>query len=226
MRMDTDTTYSRYAYEENFVRFASGEYDMMIGTQMIAKGLNFPNVTLVGVLSADQALYANDYRNCERTFSLITQVVGRSGRGGKKGRAYIQTYTPEHPVINFAAEQNYTGFYHDEIQSRKALLYPPFCDICQIGFSGTVQEGVKAAAERFMEILRGYAEKTGIPMKALGPNPANIYRLNKKYRYRIIIKCHADGKFKALLSSVMKTAGKDKAFAKISFYADINGEIS
>jgi len=226
LRMDTDTTYSRYAYEENFVRFASGEYDMMIGTQMIAKGLNFPNVTLVGVLSADQALYANDYRNCERTFSLITQVVGRSGRGGKKGRAYIQTYTPEHPVINFAAEQNYTGFYHDEIQSRKALLYPPFCDICQVGFSGTAQESVKTAAECFMEILRAHAEKTGIPMKALGPNPANIYRLNKKYRYRIIIKCHADGKFKALLSNVMKTAGKDKVFSKISFYADINGEIS
>ena len=226
LRMDTDTTYSRYAYEENFVRFAAGEYDIMIGTQMIAKGLNFPNVTLVGVLSADQALYANDYRSCERTFSLITQVVGRSGRGGKKGRAYIQTYTPDHPVINFAAEQDYTGFYRDEIQSRKALLYPPFCDICQIGFSGTAQEGVKAAAERFMKMLHASAQKSGIPMKALGPNPANIYRLNKKYRYRIIIKCHADGRFKALLSSVMKAAGKEKAFAKIGFYADINGEIS
>lgn len=225
LRMDADTTYSRYAYEEKFTRFAAGEYDMMIGTQMIAKGLNFPNVTLVGVLSADQSLYANDYRSCERTFSLITQVVGRSGRGEKKGRAFIQTYTPDHPVINFAAEQNYFGFYQDEIESRKALLYPPFCDLCLVGFSGAVQENVKFAADFFMEVLKAYLEKVPLPIRVLGPNPAGIFRLNGKYRYRIIIKCKANGKFKALLGQVLKTAGKNKVFSKISFYADINGDI-
>ncbi len=225
LRMDTDTTYSRYAYEENFAKFAAGEYDIMIGTQMIAKGLNFPNVTLVGVLSVDQSLYANDYRSCERTFSLVTQVVGRSGRGEKKGRAFIQTYTPDHPVINYASEQNFHGFYQDEIQSRKALLYPPFCDLCVIGFSGAVSENVKFAADYFMEVLKAYLEKVPLPIRVLGPVPAGIFRVNGKYRYRIILKCKANAKFKALLSRVMKTAGKHKSFSKISFYADINGDI-
>lgn len=225
LRMDTDTTYSRYAYEEKFSRFAAGEYDIMIGTQMIAKGLDFPNVTLVGVLSADQSLYAADYRSCERTFSLITQVVGRSGRGEKKGRAFIQTYTPDHPVINYAAEQNYFGFYRDEIESRRALLYPPFCDLCLVGFSGTIQENVKYAADFFMEILKACLEKIPLPIRVLGPSPAGIFRLNGKYRYRIIMKCKANGKFKTLLRHALKTAGKNKAFSKISFYADINGEI-
>lgn len=225
LRMDTDTTYSRYAYEEKFAQFVQGEYDMMIGTQMIAKGLNFPNVTLVGVLSADQSLYANDYRSCERTFSLLTQVIGRSGRGEKKGRAFIQTYTPDHPVINFASEQNYFGFYRDEIESRKALLYPPFCDLCSIGFSGAVSENVKFAADFFMEVLKAYLEKIPLPIRVLGPVPAGIFRLNGKYRYRIILKCKANGKFKALIRQVIKTAGKEKAFSKINLYADINGDI-
>ena len=225
LRMDTDTTFSRYAYEEKFAQFAAGEYDMMIGTQMIAKGLDFPNVTLVGVLSVDQALYANDYRSYERTFSLITQVVGRSGRGDKKGRAFIQTYTPDHPVINFAAEQDYARFFQSEIENRRALLYPPFCDICMIGFSGAVQDNVRLAAQRFMEILRELAQKSKLPMRALGPHPASIYRMNNKYRYRIIIKCRANAGFRALLETVMKTAGKDRLFSRVSFYADINGEI-
>ena len=225
LRMDTDTTYSRYAYEENFSRFAKGEYDIMIGTQMIAKGLNFPNVTLVGVLSADQSLYANDYRSCERTFSLITQVIGRSGRGEKKGRAFIQTYTPEHPVIGFASEQNYLAFYQDEIYSRKAMLYPPFCDLCVIGFSGTVAENVKFAADHFMEVLKAYLEKTPLPIRALGPVPAGIFRLNGNYHYRIVLKCKANEGFKEMLSYVMKTVGRHKAFSKIRFYADMNGDI-
>ncbi len=117
LRMDTDTTYSRYAYSEKFDAFRNGDYDILLGTQMIAKGLDFPNVTLVGVLNADAGLYAPDYRGVERVFSLITQVVGRSGRADKNGRAYIQTYLPEHPVISFAAQQDYDSFYEDEIVS-------------------------------------------------------------------------------------------------------------
>lgn len=226
LRMDTDTTFSRYAYEEKFAEFAAGKYDIMIGTQMIAKGLDFPNVTLVGVLSADQALYANDFHSCERTFSLITQVVGRSGRGGKKGRAFIQTYTPNHPVIHYASGQDYEGFYQDEILSRKALLYPPFCDICMVGFSGAIEENVQGSAKRFMQLLHDAAKQAGIPMRALGPNQAGIFRLNNKYRYRILIKCRANAAFRNLLEQVMKAAGKEKEFSKISFFADINGDIN
>ncbi|MDE6600088.1 MAG: primosomal protein N', partial [Oscillospiraceae bacterium] len=123
LRMDADTTYSRYAYERSFRAFENGEYDIMLGTQMIAKGLDFPNVTLVGVLSIDKALFAGDFRSYERTFSLITQVVGRCGRGDKQGRAIIQTYVPEHYVLNLAADQNYPAFYEQEISSRQALIY-------------------------------------------------------------------------------------------------------
>ena len=136
LRMDADTTYSRYAYDKRFTAFGNGEYDIMVGTQMIAKGLDFPNVTLAGVLNADKALFSGDFRSYERTFSLITQVVGRSGRAKAGGRAIIQTYVPDHYVINLAAQQNYTAFYSQEIAMRRALIYPPFCDICVIGFSG------------------------------------------------------------------------------------------
>ncbi len=135
LRMDADTTYSRYAYDKRFTAFGNGEYDIMVGTQMIAKGLDFPNVTLAGVLNADKALFSGDFRSYERTFSLITQVVGRSGRAKAGGRAIIQTYVPDHYVINLAAQQNYTAFYSQEIAMRRALIYPPFCDICVIGFS-------------------------------------------------------------------------------------------
>lgn len=113
--------------------FADGEYDILVGTQMVAKGLNFPNVTLVGVLNADHMLYADDYRSYERSFSLLTQVVGRSGRGNDKGMAVIQTFTPENLIISMASRQDYNTFYSNEIKVRKAMLYPPFADICLVG---------------------------------------------------------------------------------------------
>ena len=134
--MDMDTTMARFSHEKHFADFSAGKYDIIIGTQMVAKGLDFPNVTLVGVLSADSALYAQDYRSFERAFSLFTQVVGRSGRAQKAGRAFIQTFTPENPVIALAAAQDYDSFYEEEIESRRLHLYPPFCDMAGIGFSG------------------------------------------------------------------------------------------
>ena len=227
LRMDTDTTYSRFAYEKNFADFANGDYDILVGTQMVAKGLNFPNVTLVGVLSADNTLYGGDFRCMERTFSLITQVVGRSGRGDKPGRAYIQTYTPDHPVLQFAAHQNYRDFYQDEIQSRKALLFPPFCDICVVGFNGMDEVQTEKAAGIFMQTLHRAAErqKETIPMKAMGPSRAGIYKLNNRYRYRIVIKCRAGKRFKQLLGETLRQVLKQKSFADVTVFADINGEI-
>jgi primosomal protein N' (replication factor Y) len=200
----------------------------MIGTQMIAKGLDFPNVTLVGVLSADQSLYANDFRSTERTFSLITQVVGRSGRGDKIGRALIQTYNPENHIIQFAANQNYKAFYQDEIESRKALLYPPFCDICVVGFSGLDEVKTRYAALMFLDILKKQAkqENGNIPLKVLGPTQAGIYKMNNKYRYRIIIKCRANKDFKHFLKNVIVLSGKEKSLSNITIFADINGDIN
>ena len=228
LRMDADTTYSRYAYSEKFEAFRKGEYDILVGTQMIAKGLDFPNVTLAGVLNADSGLYSNDYRGVERVFSLITQVVGRSGRAQKTGRAYIQSYDPENPVLLFAAQQNYKAFYEDEIVSRKALLYPPFCDICTVNFSGVMEKSVDQAANVFLHLLKIRAQEikqNRLSMKVMGPMKPVVYRMNNKYRQRILIKCHCNAVFRQYLRSCLIKAGEMPQFRKISVYVDINGDI-
>lgn len=225
LRMDADTTMSKFSYEKRFREFADNEYDIMIGTQMIAKGLNFENVTLVGVLLIDRSLYAGDYLGYEKTFSLITQVVGRSGRGKKKGRAYIQTFSPDHYVLQLAAEQNYKEFYKQESEVREALIFPPYCDICMIGFSGAEEKEVASASAKFLEILKN-AEKESprkLPMIMLGPTESGRY--NGSYRGKIIIKCRNSRDFRNMLRSAMFTAYKDKIFERVSFYADFNGEI-
>lgn len=228
LRMDTDTTYSRYAYGENFEAFGRREYDILLGTQMIAKGLDFPNVTLVGVLNADAGLYAPDYRSAERVFSLITQVVGRSGRAQKSGRAYIQTYLPEHPVISFAAQQDYESFFGDEIAARKILRYPPFCDVCTVSFSGTDPNAVAAAAKQFLRIMRRQAEGyTGkLSFQALGPMKAAMYKMGGKYREKIVIKCRCTSAFKQYLRHCLFAVSREKSFRRITVYADVNGDIN
>ena len=227
LRMDADTTYSRYSYEKNFNDFRSGKYDIMIGTQMIAKGLDFPNVTLVGVLSLDKALYTGDFRSYERTFSLITQVVGRSGRGDKEGLAFIQTFVPDHYVLNLAAEQDYKGFFEEEIALRKVLTYPPFCDICVIGLSSLVESEVAKSSEEVIKILKKEIslQQLNIPLRVLGPSKCTLGKINNKFRYRIIIKCRNSSKFRKLISEVLIKSSKNRLFSNTSIYADINGDI-
>jgi primosomal protein N' (replication factor Y) len=227
LRMDADTTVSKTAFETKFAEFRGGAYDIMLGTQMIAKGLDFENITLVGVLAIDKALYAGDYLGYEKTFSLITQVVGRSGRGSKKGRAYLQTFTPEHYVLNLAAAQNYTEFYAQEADVRKALIFPPFCDIFLIGFSA-VDENLSAnAAKKFLEILsaelRGAGEK--FPYRVLGPTKSGTGRINGKHRHKLIIKCKNSAILRRIISDALKTAYADTTFKFVNIYVDINGEI-
>lgn len=228
VRMDTDTTYSKYAFEEKFERFRNGEYDIMLGTQMIAKGHDFPNVTLTGVILADQTLYSGDFKCGEKTFSLLTQVVGRSGRGEKIGRAIIQTYSPEEPVIAFASEQNYQGFYNDEIEARKAMLYPPFCDLCMFGISGISEQQVIVASQLLSNIIINTAKQESFnePLRVLGPTQANIYRINNKYRYRLILKCNLNSKTKKFIRFILNGINKLPEFENISVYADINGDIN
>lgn len=228
LRMDADTTYSRYAYDKRFTAFGNGEYDIMVGTQMIAKGLDFPNVTLVGVLNADKSLYSGDFRSYERTFSLITQVVGRSGRGNSRGRAIIQTYAPDHYVINLAAQQNYTAFYEQEIAMRRALIYPPFCDICAVGFSGEDDGKTSSAAdifaEKIAERIKEMPEK--MPVRVLGPSKCVFEKINGKFRYRIIIKCRNNASFRSFISGIRTDTAKLPEFRGISVYIDMNGDIS
>ncbi|MBQ5338145.1 MAG: primosomal protein N' [Oscillospiraceae bacterium] len=226
LRMDADTTMTRTAYETGFRAFAKHEYDIFCGTQMIGKGLDFPNVTLVGVVSVDKALFAGDYRSYERTFSLVTQVVGRGGRGTRRGRAILQTHMPDHYVLNLAAAQDYDRFYTEELALRRALMFPPVCDLCVIGFSGIFEERVRIAAERFVEILAETVRQRNLrlPLRVLGPVEAGYGRLNGKYRRRVLLKCKNTAEMRAFIRSLLEQAYADRAFANISLFADMNGD--
>ncbi len=226
LRMDADTTMSRYSYEKNFKDFSKGKYDIMIGTQMIGKGLDFPNVTLVGILSVDKALYAGDFRSYERTFSLAAQVVGRAGRGSKKGRAYLQTFMPDHYVLNLAARQDYHSFYNEEISIRKALLFPPVCDICVIGVSGEDETKVAALSAGLLGIVKKLVEEgVKLPLRVLGPVRCSYGKINGKYRYRLILKCKNTADFREFVRKILALGGKLPEFKECSIYADINGDI-
>lgn len=224
LRLDTDSTMGKYSHEKKLAAFSAGNYDILIGTQMVAKGLDFPNVTLAGVLNADTMLYSDDFRSYEKTFSLLTQVVGRSGRGKEKGRAVIQTHTPDNLVIALSAEQNYEAFYRSEIDIRKGMLYPPFADICLIGFVGRDQEKVKNKAFEFSKSL---AETAGlryshIPMRVLGPSPSTVSKVNKKYRYNIIIKCRDNRETRSLITLLLCDFGRKNRAKEVRIFADMN----
>lgn len=226
LRMDADTTMTRSAYETGFQAFARGEYDIMCGTQMIGKGLDFPNVTLVGVVSIDKALYAGDFRSYERTFSLITQVVGRSGRGEYAGRAILQTAMPEHYVLALAAKQDYDGFYAEELALRRALMFPPICDLCVIGLSAVLEQKVKQAAAQFIVLLtqKIQREQLKLPLRVLGPVEASYGKLNGKYRRRILLKCKNTALMRNFIRELLSICFSDKHFSGVSIYADMNGD--
>ena len=188
---------------------------------MVAKGLNFDNVTLVGVISADQSLYINDYHAQERTFSLITQVVGRAGRGHKLGRAVIQTLTPGNDVINYAANQNYDDFYRQEIEVRKVIGCPPITDIFTITASSIEESKVLECCCAIRDILKKelqYAENINI----LGPAPAAVVKVNNRYRYKVSVKGKDCKKLRELISGILKFISKEKKFKGVSVFADMN----
>lgn len=228
LRMDADTTYSRCAYEEKFKAFENGEYDIMVGTQMIAKGLDFPNVTVVGVISLDNSLFAGDYKSFERTFSLLTQVVGRGGRGDSEAVAYIQTNVPDHHIISLASEQDYKQFYAGEIALRKQLIYPPFCDICAVYFTSGVETDAIRCANAFLDLMRNKLSELDdkFPLRVLGPAKSGQGRINNRYKYALTLKCRMSPKFRSFISELLLEAFKDKRFANVRVYADINGELA
>ena len=228
MRMDTDTASSRFAHEECLNAFARGDYDILVGTQMVAKGLDFENVTLAAVVSVDQQLYNDDFRSLERTFSLLTQVVGRSGRGEHPGKAVIQTLTPENEIIRLAAKQDYDAFYNTEIRMRKLMIYPPFCDICVVGFSGEDEVKTRVASQRTLDKIKELTagEYKDEKLIVLGPLPARVPRVNKKYRYRLIIKCRNTKGFRSMISEILRDFYGDSRFSDVSVYADMNPEVT
>lgn len=224
LRVDTDSVSARFSLEKKLDQFAKGEYDVMVGTQMVAKGLNFENVTLVGVLSADQSLYSDDFRSNERTFDLLTQVVGRAGRGKYPGTALIQTFVPENPVLHFAAEQDYFGFYEQEIAYRQALLYPPFVDLLVVGFVGAQEQKTRSAAQAFLHLLEQMAsgEYPELPLRVLRPSPAAVARVGGKYRYKIIVKCRNTVRFRQMTSRLLTAFAGIRAHQQVTAYADMN----
>ncbi len=226
LRMDTDTTSSRYSYEKYFKNFEKGEYDILVGTQMVAKGLNFPEVTLVGVLSVDQMLFNDDYKSGERAFDLITQVVGRCGRGKSPGKAYIQTSFPDSDIINMAKEQDYESFYNIEMSIRKSMIYPPFCDLCIINFSSVNEFYVNKTANDFLQFLkkRHSDNYSHLNIIVLGPVSPRVSKVGGNFRSRIIIKCKNDKEFKTMIRELLISFKKENKQNNVNIYADINPE--
>lgn len=223
LRMDADTTAG--GHEEILQTFERERVPILLGTQMVAKGLDFENVTLVGVLSADISLYVDNYRAAERTFSLLTQVVGRAGRGGKTGRAVIQTYTPGNDVIRCAAQQDYDAFYESEIRMRRLRRYPPFADLFTVTVSGTEEGRVLRAAVSVRETLRQLCRRpelaAGEP-EVLGPAPAPVVKVNNRFRYRCTLVGKNDKATREMLAWLQKDFAKDSANRGMNLFVDHN----
>mgnify|MGYP001521397923 FL=1 len=223
LRMDADTTAG--GHEEILQTFERERVPILLGTQMVAKGLDFENVTLVGVLSADISLYVDNYQAAERTFSLLTQVVGRAGRGGKTGRAVIQTYTPGNDVIRCAARQDYDAFYESEIRMRRLRRYPPFADLFTVTVSGTEEGRVLRAAVSVRETLRQLCRRpelaAGEP-EVLGPAPAPVVKVNNRFRYRCTLVGKNDKATREMLAWLQKDFAKDSANRGMNLFVDHN----
>ena len=225
LRMDQDSTAAKDAHEKLLARFADHEYDIMVGTQMVAKGLDFEDVTLVGVLGIDSLLFAQGFRAYETVFSLITQVVGRSGRAKDPGFAIIQTTDPDNPVLNLAAAQDYDAFFEQEIAYRRLGLYPPFCGLCVISFAGGKEIEVARAAARFSALLGQQAAKQpDLPLRVLGPTPGNIEKINDTYRYKLTIKCRNDRRFRDLVRETLGLYEQEKLPSKASVVVDLHSD--
>ena len=225
LRMDQDTTAAKDAHEKLLAKFARHEYDIMVGTQMVAKGLDFENVTLVGVLGIDSLLFAQGFRAYETVFSLVTQVVGRSGRAKDPGFAIIQTTDPDNPVLNLAAAQDYDAFFEQEIAYRKLGLYPPFCGLCVVGFAGPKESEVARASARFAALLgRQAAKQPDLPLRVLGPTPGSIEKINDSYRYKLTVKCRNDRRFRDLIRETLTLYEQEKLPGKATVVVDLHSD--
>ena len=223
LRVDLDSMSGKNSLTRSLRDFQEKKYDMIIGTQMIAKGLDFENVTLVGVLSVDSMLLMPSFRAYERTFDMLTQVIGRSGRGTKAGEAVIQTIDPDNPIIRIASRQDYRSFYNSEIRLRKAHLYPPYCHICAVCFSAESSDQGKTAANRFVEQIREtFSQEKNVPVRVIGPAPMRVPIVGKQYRWRLILKSRGDAKFRELLGKCLVEVRKRPGVGNTRIYIDFN----
>lgn len=225
LRMDTDTVTATRSHEAILEEFRKDRVPILLGTQMVAKGLDFENVTLVGAISADQTLYVEDFHGGERTFSLLTQVVGRSGRGEKEGRAVIQTYTPDNEILQCAARQDYDAFYQQEIRLRKMRNHPPFSDLLVIHVSAAEETAVLRVCMKLRDNLKNALKQPPYDEcehLLLGPAPAAIARVNNRYRYRLVLNTKNTKAIRQLAAHLIRMAQTDKTNRGVSVFADIN----
>jgi primosomal protein N' (replication factor Y) len=221
MRMDADTTAGKLAYDKMLDDFRSQKADVLLGTQMVAKGHDFPKVTLVGVVLADTSLYVSDFRASERTFSLLTQVIGRAGRAADGGIAVIQTYSPKNEIIRLACEQDYDKFYEGEIAIRRELSYPPFCDMVSLTLVSDDEKRLLEASERLSKSLleKISGAYSGLPFVVFGPFVAQVYKVNDNYRMKMVVKCKLNAKARELFRELLSEFSKEKG---ISLAIDLN----
>lgn len=224
LRMDADTTSTKGSHAKLLEAFAEDQADILLGTQMVTKGLDFDRVTLVGIVDADQSLFAQDYRARERTFSLLTQVVGRAGRRQTQGQAIIQTYHPQDEVILDAARQDYERFYEAEIERRRMLQCPPIAQLVVLTAVGERERDVLAALvavkQRMESLMAGAFSDFCYPI--LGPAPATVVRVQNRYRYHLTIRCPDNKRRRALLDGILREAGASRNFRGVTMYADVN----
>lgn len=221
IRLDADATSRKNSHKEILDKFAREKIDIMIGTQMVAKGLDFANVTLVGVMSADTMLHINDFRSGERTFDLLEQVSGRAGRGEKPGRAIIQTYSPDNYAVNLVKTHNYGEFYKKTISERKTMWYPPYSEMICIRVSGDDNETTRRGAFLFKEAF-GDISKLKENMAVLGPIPAMVSKVKNKYRWQIIYKCHNADLLNDRILNAQRVVKNDKALGNVTISIDKN----
>ena len=224
LRMDADTVSAVNTHEKILDQFKNEKIPILIGTQMVAKGLNLPDVTLVGVLDADLSLYADSYRAAETTFNMLTQVVGRAGRGERPGRAVIQTLVPEHRVINLAARQDYDGFYELESSLRRVTQSPPYGDIAHITFAGENEGAVMRGAAMFRDSLDVWLKQNGVGEFALlGPAPCPIMKINYNFRYRLTLRCRVTRPVRLMLAQLLRLFQQDRQHRGVNAWIDVNG---
>lgn len=221
-RMDADTVTGKTDRDDILNSVKNNECDILLGTQMITKGLDFSNVTLVGVLMADMSLYSSDFRAYEKTFSLITQVVGRAGRAEKHGRAVVQTFSPTHRVLKYSFNQDYEAFYNNEMALRRTLIYPPYCDLCQAVFVAPTEELAFAGAEKFIEMVSAEMEGANLPVRIIKPKPTFVPMVDGRYRVRTLIRCKDVYSQREIFRKIYIEFSKDKNCKEVQMTLDMN----
>ena len=225
-RMDADTVNAVNTHDKILQEFQRERIPVLLGTQMVAKGLNLPDVALVGVLDGDMGLYSGSYRAAETTFNMLTQVVGRAGRGDTSGRAIVQTMTPEHKVITLAAQQDYDSFYEMEIGLRQHLCHPPFGDLAFITVIGKNERQVIRGAAKLRDSIMGCLRDPAYNMEIctiLGPAACAVPKINYSFRYRLTLKCKFTPQLRQLVAYMLRQFSQDKENRGVTAFVDVNG---